>query len=234
MFLIAPLGIAAAPAIISGISSFFGGRQTNKVNQREAQRNRQFQSDQAAVDRGFQERMSNTEWQRGVNDMIAAGINPAVAYARGGASAPSGAMAGGSQAAPATDAIGSGVSSAMAMLAQRKQFEMMDATIDKTKMEADKVNMEADVAANEARMSNARLAYYFEGNKPTAALQKLLDAEFNQSQASSARSVSDAQMAAFSLPEQQAIARLFETVGSGGKGMQMILPLLNTLISRRR
>lgn len=41
----------------------------------------------------FQREMADTQWQRGVADMQAAGLNPALAYGQGGNAAPSGASA---------------------------------------------------------------------------------------------------------------------------------------------
>ncbi len=51
---------------------------------------------QASADKqmSFQERMSGTSYQRGMEDMRAAGLNPMLAYTQGGASVPGGASAG--------------------------------------------------------------------------------------------------------------------------------------------
>lgn len=53
---------------------------------------------QADINRDFQERMSNTAWQRGAEDMKKAGINPVLMATGGGspASTPSGSGSGSS------------------------------------------------------------------------------------------------------------------------------------------
>lgn len=57
-----------------------------------------FSASEAQKSRDFSERMSSTSYQRAMNDMKAAGLNPALAISQGGASTPSSASASASSA----------------------------------------------------------------------------------------------------------------------------------------
>lgn len=132
-----------AGPLISGVAGLLGQNHANQTNLQESARNRAFQAEQAGINRGFQERMRNTAWQAAVEDMRAAGINPALAYSQGGAAAPGGSMAGGSQASGAQN-VASNAAEAVRMA---KEFKLLDAQIAKTRSEGEAA---AEVARREA------------------------------------------------------------------------------------
>lgn len=121
-----------AGALIGGGLSLLGGIVGNQASAKQAEINRQFQAD-----------MSNTSYQRTVDDLKKAGLSPMLAYSQGGASTPSGSTA--SQSDVFTPAVASGRESGIA----RQQLDLLKAQEDESIVRARKTAIDADKTATE-------------------------------------------------------------------------------------
>lgn len=220
-----PLLVGGAVALGSGIISAVGQGKANRTNIKIAREQM-----------GFQERMDNTKWQRTVADMERAGINPALAYSQGPRGAPSGAGT------TVENDLGEGSSTALAAKTAyenwqlvKDQRKLVQQQTDKTNIEGRMTDFERMIKSMDYRERQARHGYYFNGDgtmRPRTA--KLIEAEYGARIANNARSVADAEIRKFSIPEQKAIADLFENIGQGGKGAQIAIPVLLQLLKGRR
>lgn len=153
--LLGSLGLGAA----AGIANYLGQQSANKTNMRIAQ-------EQMA----FQERMSNTAYQRAITDMKAAGINPMLAAQVGGASTPPGAST------TVSNALGPAVNTGIAAAQQVLTAEQTAAATDKLK--ADATNTKADTLKKVAETAT-------EGERPPqvrAATQQLMAQAVSEAQ----------------------------------------------------
>lgn len=133
--------LAALPAAVAGGASLIGGILGNKA-----------QRDSAREQMDFQERMSNTAYQRATADMRMAGINPMLAYSQGGASSPGGAQA------QQQDVIGPAVASAQH--ARRLGSELKSAEFQRGLLQAEIDTQVAvrDQHASATALNDAHLA----------------------------------------------------------------------------
>lgn len=128
-----------AGALIGGLAAgglgYIGQRNANKANIVEAARNRD-----------WQEKMSNTSYQRAMADMKAAGLNPMLAFMKGGSSTPSGAQSQAMQ-----NELGTAATSAMDMRRMSSEYHKV---IADTKLSESL----AKAAESDAMLKNANSA----------------------------------------------------------------------------
>jgi len=134
----------------TALLSYLGQKETNETNM-------QLGQDQMA----FQERMSNSSYQRAVTDMQAAGLNPMLAYSQGGASSPVGSMP------QVQNALGAGVhgaAQAMGILQGVQQVKQSEALTDQANAQAAKIRSET----LDQQLHTARLAAEIKGREAGA------------------------------------------------------------------
>lgn len=120
----------------AGVLGIAGGAITNNANAKEAQKNRD-----------FQEYMSSTAHQREVADLRKAGLNPILSAGGSGASTPGGATA------HMEDALGKGVSSAMAARALKADIEAKEGQISLAKAQEATAKAQEHLNINSARVA---------------------------------------------------------------------------------
>lgn len=112
------------PAMIMGGASLAGGLMSNLFTDKRQKKAQEFNAEQAQKQMDFQERMSSSAYQRSMKDMKAAGLNPILAYQKGPASSPTGAMAS-TDYKPFTDVVTPAVSTAVQSYRARHEVENM-------------------------------------------------------------------------------------------------------------
>lgn len=132
--------------IFGGLGAL-GGAMINSSSQKDAN---VINQEMAREQMAFQERMSNSAFQRGTDDMRKAGINPVMAYSQGGASAPPGAQAR-VESEMAGEGLKNAASSAMEIMAIKKGLEETDSRIELNKASEQAKHTEAELNKNSAK-----------------------------------------------------------------------------------
>lgn len=173
------LGILGAGVVTGAVGdylSYKGAKDTNQMNRDLAWDATQANIKMAREQMAFQERMSNSAYQRAMADMKSAGLNPMLAFSQGPASTPAGA-AGSAVTATMQNPFGNvgnntvkGLSSAADLLRTNKGLQSAD-----SQMDLNAANATAAIASAKASASSALQAE--QNTKKLAAETSTIQAE---------------------------------------------------------
>lgn len=222
-----------AAAAVSTIGGYLGQKETNETN---------MQLGREQMD--FQERMSSTSYQRAVQDMQSAGLNPMLAYSQGGASSPVGSMP------QVQNAVGAGLSSgaqALGMAQGMQALENAKAQEELTKAQAAKTRAETlpNLLYHEA--SSARSALYRQQNftsvsqanaaEARAALDRVmsniadvrLDLDNTSFSADVARRKAESDLRVLDVPRMRAQDEFYKDLGKANPYLQQLLMFIKAV-----
>lgn len=194
--------LGAGASVLGGLMGMFGAGNQNAANASMAREAANFNWNAMKDNQMFQERMSNTAYQRSMKDMRDAGLNPILAYSQGGASTPGGMGAAMSAATMENemDSLGKGVSSAAQAAKDaessqliKEQAKQTNAATDLTKTQdrlaaagIDKAKQETATSAQDAARKAAETAVLTESVSNPAAQRALWGAQASSAAAQAA------------------------------------------------
>jgi len=219
---------SVAGPVIGLAGDLLGGHSAKKAQKKANEQNIALQREQ----QGWEERMSNTAYQRSTQDLLAAGLNPMLAYSQGGASTPSVSAA----TVQPEDAMGKAISSAGARAFQVAQLKNLEAQTRLTDENATAVNIKNTIdawdlpyAESVAANRRGKTAEEIEGIKANVKAQ-IASADLNAAQQKQLEKLlpsilkkaqADAQVTELQIPSAKASAEVWEKVGATGAGASL-------------
>ena len=225
------MGPLVAGALVGG-AELIGGLLGSSANARQAEENRR-----------FQERMSNTQYQRAVRDMRRAGLNPMLAYMQGGAGNLPGSTMDVSQLG---ESVGSAIPKALEAASAKQALEMQRVAMRMQRTSEEKLGYERETAkaesvlrAKDAAMRDydlIRQRWYFGGadyeQAPSA--DSAFAAELRRAKIEADAAGYGAESTRLSLAEMRAMQEMWTRLGSSGKFAELVMPWLLRLFGSAR